>query len=116
MDAYFSGLDGLSRDSLDSPISPGEDGITSKRATALSMKLATVLSASYADSEIREALRLFDIRDVESGDGFRQSLKTLAEKEVIDSNARIVDDFGRVAEVRTWLHALLQELTELCSN
>lgn len=99
MDAYFSGLDGLSRDSLDGPISPSDESVASKRSTALSTKLAAVLSTPYADSEIREALRLFDIRDVTSDSWSRQNLKALAEREVIDSNARIVDDFGHVAEV-----------------
>lgn len=99
MDTYISGLDSLSRDTLDSPLSPGEEGFATKRATALSTKLATVLSASYADSEIREALRLFDIRDVQPGEWSSHNLKALAEREVIDANARIVDDFGHVAEV-----------------
>lgn len=99
MDNYFAGLDNLSGDTLDSPFSPGEEGQASKRATALSTKLATVLSASYADSEIREALRLFDLRDVASHEGGTHNLKALAEKEVIDANARVVDDFGHVAEV-----------------
>lgn len=105
MDNYFSSLDSLSRDTIDGPFSPSEEGVASKRATALSTKLATVLSASYADSEIREALRLFDLRDVASGEGSTYNLKALAEKEVIDANARVVDDFGHVAEVSSWIQS-----------
>jgi hypothetical protein len=101
MDSYFSGLENLSRDGLNGPLSPGDDSAASKRATALSTKLASVLSTPYADSEIREALRLFDLRQVPSDDWSRQNLKGLAEKEVIECDARIVDDFGHVAEVST---------------
>lgn len=116
MDNYFAGLDGLSRDTLDSPLSPGEEGLASKRATALSTKLATVLSASYADSEIREALRLFDLRDVALGEDSTHNLKALAEKEVIDANARVVDDFGHVAEVGAGSVVSTSSLIELYSN
>lgn len=116
MDTYFHGLESFSRDGLDSPLSPSEDGIASKRATALSTKLASVLSTPYADSEIREALRLFDLRDVASDDWSRQNLKALAEKEVIDCDARIVDDFGHVAEVSAGLDAQSQLLTSDDSN
>lgn len=87
----------VTRDDLDNPLSP--DGDTSKRANALSTKLATVLSVSYADTEIREALRLYDVRKSQIENEEQQNLKALAEKEVIDANARIVDDFGHVAAV-----------------
>jgi conserved oligomeric Golgi complex subunit 6 len=100
MIAYSAGADSLTRGSLDVSVSPGDIGSGSGRGTALSTKLATVLSTPYADSELREALRLFELRDVASDDWSRQNLKALADKEVIDSNARVVDDFGQVAEVR----------------
>ena len=92
---YFSGLDGLASQGVDTEV----DGSWSRKANALSTKLATVLSSSYADSEIREALRLLDLRDTRNDEDLRRSLRFIAQKEVIDANARIVDDFGQVAEV-----------------
>lgn len=78
----------------------GSDGNSTRRGNALSNKLTRVLSSSYADSEIRDALRLYDGRY-----GHRQELdrvldlKYEAQKEVIEANARIVDDFAGVAKV-----------------
>lgn len=112
---YFSGLDGLGSQSLESPFSPGADVSTSRKANALSTKLATVLSSSYADSEIREALRLIDLRGVHNDEDLRRNLKFVAQKQVIDVNARIVDDFGQVAEVchQPWA---VRTSADKCSN
>lgn len=79
--------------------SAGLDGILSKRGTALSNKLTSVLSSTYADSETRDALRLFDARygDKWTRDDF--DVRYEAQKEAIEANARIVDDFSKVAKV-----------------
>lgn len=99
MGTYLAGLDGITAGGLDSPLSPNENGSAAKKANALSSKLSTVLSSSYADPEIREALRLFDRQDLHQRTRNGQNLKSIAEKEVIDANARILEDFGDVAEV-----------------
>ena len=96
---YFTSADGLT-DGVTSPLNPEADTFSAKKANALSTKLASVLSSSYADSEIREALHLLDVQAVRNNDDVRRNLKFEAQKEVIDSNSRIVDDFGHVAEVR----------------
>ena len=101
---FLNGLDGFSSSlgGVESPIAPGADGSssTSKRSNALTAKLTSVLSSSYADPEIRDALRLLDERGVVQNDeDTRRNLKSNAQKEVIDCNARVVDDFGLVAEV-----------------
>lgn len=98
---YFSSLDGFASAGADSPVTPGTEGGTSKRANALTTKLASVLSSSYADYDIRDALRLLDERGLQNNEDTRRSLKAKARKEVIDCNAKIVDDFGQVAEVCT---------------
>jgi conserved oligomeric Golgi complex subunit 6 len=98
-DTYLKGIRDPLRVANDDPLSPLDDGSSSKRANALSTKLTTVLSTPYADSEIREALRLFDLQDLGADEQNGRNLKALAEKEVIDANARIVEDFGSVAEV-----------------
>lgn len=96
---HFSSLDGYSTSGIDSSTISGTDGTPAKRNTALGTKLTSVLSSSYADYEIRDALRLLDERGVQNDEETRRSLKAYAQKEVIDSNAEIVDDFGHVAEV-----------------
>lgn len=96
---YFSGLDGISGHDPAHPLSPIGDASSAKKANALSTKIATVLSSSYADSELRDALRQLEVRQIANSDEIRRSLKLDAQKEVIDANARIVNDFGQVAEV-----------------
>jgi hypothetical protein len=96
---YLGGLDGFTSGTLDSPVTPGGDGVSARRTNALSTKLTSVLSSSYADYEIRDALRLLDARGVHNDEETRRNLKLNAQKEVIDCNAKIVDDFGHVAEV-----------------
>lgn len=112
---YFSSLDGSGSHNADGTLSPGVDVSTSRKVNALSTKLASVLSSSYADSEIREALRLIDLRDVHNDEDLRRNLKFDAQKEVIDVNARIVDDFGQVAEVchQPWA---VRTSADKCSN
>ena len=65
----------------------------------LSAKVTSVLSASYADLEIRDALSLLDERGVESNAETRRQLRSDIQKEVIDSNGDIIKEFGLVAEV-----------------
>jgi len=76
------------------------DGSSTRRGNALSNKLTSVLSSSYADSEIRDALRLYDAR-YGGKVGKDVDLKYEAQKEVIEANGRIVDDFSKVAKVFT---------------
>ena len=59
-----------------------------------------MLSASYADLEIRDALKLLDERGVESNAETRRQLRLDIQKDVIDSNGDIIREFGLVAEVR----------------
>jgi conserved oligomeric Golgi complex subunit 6 len=106
--------------SLDSPLESPSDGLpASKRTnTALTTKLTAVLSTSYADHEIRDTLRLLDARTSDgapqNGDSLRRNLKANAEREVIDINARIVDDFGAVASQLKRVGALLDSLNSTC--
>jgi|SRR5450432_1588764 conserved oligomeric Golgi complex subunit 6 len=65
----------------------------------LSSKVTNVLSASYADSEIRDALSLLDERGIESNAEARRKLRLDIQKEVIDSNGDIIREFSLVAEV-----------------
>ncbi len=58
-----------------------------------------MLSSSYADTEFREALALLDERGVSNTPETRRQLRLDLQKEVIDSNGEIIDEFARVAEV-----------------
>lgn len=83
-------------DGLDSPTSPAS---TQPRNNPLATKVTSVLSASYADSDIRDALNLLDKRGVENNPETRRQLRLDAQKEVIESNGDIIREFGHVAEV-----------------
>jgi len=113
---YLSGLDGFTSGTLDSPVTPGGDGVSARRTNALSTKLTSVLSSSYADYEIRDALRLLDARGVHNDEETRRNLKLNAQKEVIDCNAKIVDDFGQVAEQLRRVGSLLSTFNATCTS
>lgn len=69
------------------------------RTNALSSKVSSLLSASYADLEIRDALNLIDERNIENNARTRRQLRLDVQKEVIESNGVIIREFGHVAEV-----------------
>ena len=73
--------------------------LAAKAANPLSSKVTTVLSSSYADTEFREALALLDERGVQNTAETRRQLRLDLQKEVIDSNGEIIDEFAKVAEV-----------------
>lgn len=70
-----------------------------QRSTALTNKLSSVLSASYADSEIRDALRVLDEKKIQNNPETRRRLRLDVQKDVIDCNGKIIKEFGHVAEV-----------------
>lgn len=73
---------------------------TPQRSNALSNKLSGVLSASYVDSEIRDALRNLDESEIRNTAETRRRLRLDVQKHVIQRNAAVVQEFGHVAEVR----------------
>jgi hypothetical protein len=81
--------------------------MATKATNPLSSKVTTVLSSSYADTEFREALTLLDGRGVLNTPETRRQLRLDSQKEVIDSNGEIIDEFAKVAEVREMLPASL---------
>lgn len=99
MTSYFSQPAGASASNgeVGSPSSPS--GTTGGRPTALSNRLTSVLSASYTDSDIRAALGQLDERGIRNTAETRRTLRLDIQKEVIDSNGKIIQDFGKVADV-----------------
>ena len=71
----------------------------SQRSNALANKLTSVLATSYADSEIRDAVRTLDDKTTKNTPEVRRRLRLDAQREVIDQNGEVVKDFGQVAEV-----------------
>ncbi|KAK3375965.1 oligomeric Golgi complex subunit 6 [Lasiosphaeria ovina] len=64
----------------------------------LSSKVTSVLSASYADTEFREALTLLDDRGVHNTAESRRRLRLDLQREVINSNGEVINEFAKVAE------------------
>ncbi len=71
-----------------------------QRSNALSNRVANVLSASYADTEIKDALDILDKKEIQNTPEIRRRLRLDVQKEVIEYNGAIVKDFGHVSEVR----------------
>ena len=71
-----------------------------QKTNAFANKITSVLSTSYADSEIRDALHTLDRRNVQNTVETRRGLRLDVQEEVIRRNGDIIRDFGQVAEVR----------------
>ena len=65
----------------------------------LSQKLSSVLSTSYADADIRDALRALDRRLTHNSPDSRRQLQINIQYDVIQTNAAIVNEFSKIAEV-----------------
>jgi conserved oligomeric Golgi complex subunit 6 len=96
--SYFNGISGSLENDPSSPKSLSQ-GAFSGRHNAISNKLTSVLSRSYIDPEIRDTLSILDTRGTINDSNTRRRLWLDAQKEVIDCNGAIVQDFGQVAEV-----------------
>lgn len=84
------------------PSTPGTPG-TLRAQNPFSTKVTAVLSTSFADTDFRDALVLLDERGVVNTPETRRQLRLDLQKELIDSNGEIINQFGKVAEVR-YLH------------
>lgn len=78
---------------------PSTTADTTPRQSALSNKITNVLSTSYADLDIRDALDMLDQRGFRNTSEARRQLRLDVQKEVIDCNGEIIKEFGQVAEV-----------------
>ncbi|KAL2850957.1 oligomeric Golgi complex subunit 6 [Aspergillus pseudodeflectus] len=95
-----------------SPLSPPAQ----QRSNALSNRLTSVLSVSYADSDIRDALETLSLRGIHNTAEVRRQLRLDVQKEVADCNAEIVRDFGRVAEQLERIGTVISSLKETCDE
>ena len=78
--------------------------IPPQRLNPLSQKISNVLSASYVDTEIREALRNLDAKNLQNTPETRRKLRLDVQKDMIDCDGGIISDFGHVAKVQTSFH------------
>ncbi|EIT79313.1 putative oligomeric Golgi family complex subunit 6 [Aspergillus oryzae 100-8] len=95
-----------------SPLSPP----ATQRSSALTNRLTSVLSASYADSDIRDALETLSLRDIHNTPEVRRQLRLDVQKEVVDCNAEIVRDFGKVAEQLKRIGTVITSLNQTCDE
>ena len=109
MSTVSTNRDATYSNNVDNVLSP-IGAAAGSRSNALSNKLTSALSSSYADPEIRTALGLLDARGVKNDTNTRRDLRLDAQKQVIDCNVQVVEDFGRVAEVRSTF--AIQELPD----
>ncbi|KAL4780243.1 oligomeric Golgi complex subunit 6 [Aspergillus varians] len=87
-----------------------------QRSNALSNRLTSVLSVSYADSDIRDALETLSLRGIHNTAEVRRQLRFDVQKEVVDCNAEIVRDFGNVAEQLKRIGSVISSLKETCDE
>ena len=82
---------------------------------ALNARISNVLSTSFADFEIQDAFQTLDSRGIENTPETRRNLRLDVQKEIIDCNAEIINDFGLVAEQLKRTGNALHNLQETCA-
>lgn len=86
------------------------------RSNALQNRITSVLSASYADLEIRDALGVFDDRKLGNTAEARRNLRLDVQEELIQCNGEIVQDFGQVAQQLKRIGAAISSLNDSCAE
>lgn len=92
---------------------PSTAGIS--KPNVLQNRITSVLSASYADLEIRDALTTLDERHLRNTTEVRRNLRLDVQEELIQCNGEIVDDFGRVAEQLKRIGSAINSLNDSCA-
>ncbi|KAF7190645.1 Conserved oligomeric Golgi complex subunit 6 [Pseudocercospora fuligena] len=98
--------------SLLSPTTPS----SGPRSNALQNRITSVLSASYADLEIRDALSILDERGLQNTADSRRNLRLDVQEELIQCNGEIVQDFGKVAEQLKRIGSAIANLNNSCAE
>ena len=99
-----------------SVLSPTTPSSAAPRSNALQNRVASVLSASYADLEIRDALSMLDERGLQNTAEIRRNLRLDVQQELIECNGDIVQDFGKVAEQLKRIGAAIENLNSSCAE
>ncbi|EPE34460.1 hypothetical protein GLAREA_10154 [Glarea lozoyensis ATCC 20868] len=99
---------------VEPPLSPS--GAQPSRSNPLAAKVTSVLSASYADSDLRDALDLLDQRNVVNNAETRRQIRLDVQKDVIESNGDIIKEFGHVAEQLRRIGLTIASLNQGCEE
>ena len=96
-------IDTIADENLDVVVTPTLNGSNAPglpfRTATFSTKIQTILGSSYTDLGTRDALETLDARQVKNDRETRRNLRLDVQREIIDCNGEIVQDFGQVAEV-----------------
>lgn len=110
--SYFA--DAGNADATSGILSPSTPSSTAPRSNALQNRITAVLSASYADLEIRDALAELDARGTKNTPATRRNLRLDVQEDLIRSNGAIVSDFGLVAAQLQRIGAVVAQLQDSC--
>lgn len=99
---------------VSSPRSPSTPSLP--KSNALQNRITSVLSASYADLEIRDALTVFDGRSLNNTPEARRNLRLDVQEELVRCNGEIVRDFGQVAQQLKRIGAAISSLNDSCAE
>ena len=99
-----------------SVLSPTTPTSAAPRSNALQNRITGVLSASYADLEIRDALTILDTRGLQNTAEARRNLRLDVQQELIECNGKIVQDFGKVAEQLKRIGTAIANLNDSCAE
>ncbi|MCJ1246607.1 Golgi transport complex subunit 6 [Trapelia coarctata] len=111
MDGQSFGAAGLSGD-----FEEGNYSSSLPKSSAISHKLASILSTSFASTELRDVLRSLDEKGIQNTPETRRRLRLDAQKEVIDRNGDIIQDFGHVAEQLQRIGSTITSLNRCCED
>lgn len=103
--------------SLLSPTTPSTPTFSgASKSNALQNRITSVLSASYADLEIRDALAILDDRGLQNTAEARRNLRLDVQDELIQCNGEIVHDFGKVADQLKRIGTAIANLNASCTE
>ncbi len=97
-------------------LSPATPGSAFPKSNALQNRVTSVLSASYADLEIRDALSMLDERGLQNTAETRRKLRLDVQQELVECNGEIVQDFGKVAQQLKRIGAAIESLNDSCKE
>lgn len=95
---------------------PKSPAAPAPKSTAIQSRITNVLSASYADLEIRDALSILDGRKIVNTSETRRNLRLDVQQELIQCNGEIVQDFGAVAAQLQRIGNVIADLNTSCAE
>ncbi|KAF8477542.1 oligomeric Golgi complex subunit 6 [Kalaharituber pfeilii] len=82
----------------------------------VSQKLTSILSASYSDADIRDALSVLDSRLSQNTPDSRRQLRIDVQADVIQTNASIIHEFTKIAEQLKQIGSALNVMNKACQD